>query len=399
MRRHGKINIEPRHLLFIFILFALIVFLINFQQPTYRNVAKEGITANSINESKVLTVRDIFKCGNNTTCMDSISQSMMKVRSAKELLAELDELGKGDSQILLQCHPIAHSIGRMLYKKLSDESKHVADVFQQCDHTCHSGCFHGAMERVFFAGESGGEDHVTPQILREKVPTVCKDFAPQSYGNLKFQCLHGLGHAVVFFNNYNLTDSLKICDLLASDWDSFSCYGGAFMENVAALDKSKRVLNDDPHFPCNAIEEKYRSSCYMMQTSRMLELGFSYEKIGNECENVGTYRNTCMQSLGRDASNDARKDPKSAPICVQLQTEMDKQFCMMGLVYALSDNSWDGRYAFPYCDNLPINYTSFCYRTTITYFVHSIFINKSAVMKSCETYSSYPNCGSIANSG
>ena len=123
-------------------------------------------------EAKAYGMIDVYLCGANQTCMDNISEMMLKTRSAKELLAELDGLGRNDPSVLIQCHPITHSIGRTLYKKLLEGNKHLADVFQECDHTCHSGCFHGAMERVFFADGIGGEDHVIPQILREKIPSL-----------------------------------------------------------------------------------------------------------------------------------------------------------------------------------------------------------------------------------
>lgn len=344
---------------------------------------------------KTISVLDIHRCNNNVTCMDGISGILLESKSAKELLAELDDLGKTDSSILVQCHPITHSVGRSLYKKLSEEGKHIADVFQQCDHTCHSGCFHGAMERLFLSASQDG--HITPQILREKAPTICTSFEYGLEGNLRFQCLHGLGHAILFFNNYNLTDSLKICDLLSIEWDASSCYGGTFMENLVAFDKSKRYVNSDPHFPCNALEEKYKEACYMMQTSRMSELGLSDTDISKECEKAGKYRGACMQSLGRDRSNIARNDPKLATVCTTLNNTNGTQACINGLIYALIDNSWDGRYAFPYCDTLPNNYLFYCYNTSIAYLKNSLHINKTTILNSCTNYSNYLNCTTLVN--
>ncbi len=343
-------------------------------------------------------VYDIFLCGNDPKCMDGITESLLEKKSAIDLLAELDNLGKEKSEILIQCHPIAHSIGRMLYKKLSEDDKHLGDVFQECDHTCHSGCFHGSMERVFFSDEPVGTPHLTMKILKEKSPFICGVFEYSAKGNIKFQCLHGLGHALMFFTDYNLTESLKLCDLQPSGWDQSSCYGGVFMENVFAQNKSQRYLTSDPHFPCNAIEEKYRRDCYVMQTSRMYELGLSYEEIGKECENAGNYRRQCMQSLGRDVSSDARKDPTSATICTNLPTQKDIEFCVDGITYALADNSWDGRYAFPYCDTLSDEHKEYCYTTVIKYLKNSLYFPTAEIAESCEKYSSYDKCKLIVNS-
>ncbi len=341
-----------------------------------------------------LSVRDIYEC-DDAKCMDGVTENLLKEKSAKELLLELEEIGKEDSDVLYYCHPITHSIGRMLYKKLSEENKHLGDVFQECDHTCHSGCFHGAMERVFQLDTT--DTHLIKSTLEEKVPKVCKVFEYGEYGNIKFQCLHGIGHAVMFFLDYNLTESLKLCDLLPSSWDQSSCYGGAFMENIFASNKTKRWLTNDPHFPCNAIDDKYRQDCYIMQTSRMFELGLLPEQIGKECEKAGDYRYQCIQSLGRDVSNDARLNPNNAPVCTKLSTSRDKEFCIAGLVYSLTDNSWDGKYAFPYCDTLPDDLKEYCYKTAISYLINSIYITKQVVTSSCENYSSYPECKSIVS--
>ena len=366
--------------------------------PTLTRTATPAPTLVPINPaSEVQQVSDIFRCDNDANCMDNAAGSLLQTRTTRELLAELDELGKQDRQVLLQCHPAVHAIGRMSYKI----SGNVGDAFQLCDHTCHSGCFHGTMERVFLPDQPHAEGttvvHIPPEVVREKVPTVCEPFGFGLEGNIRFQCMHGLGHAVMFFLNYDLVAALNTCDLLPSRWDETSCYGGVFMENVVAVDKSKRFLSSDPHFPCNAIEDKYINDCYNFQTSRMLELGLSYQEIGNECAQAGIYRNICTRSLGRDVSNDARRDPASANTCTNLIVESDRQQCITGLVYALADNSLDGRYAFPYCDNLGDDYTSNCYRTTLSYLITSLYIPETKVIESCETHSSNPDCGEIVS--
>jgi len=71
------------------------------------------------------------------------------------------------------------------------------------------------VEGVFFS-DAIGIPHVTSDALREKVPTVCENFDYGAHGDTRFQCLHGLGHATLLFTDYNLTESLKICDLLPS---------------------------------------------------------------------------------------------------------------------------------------------------------------------------------------
>ena len=73
-----------------------------------------------------------------------------------------------------------------------------------------------------------------------------------------------------------LTNSLEVCDALEDDWSRSSCYGGVFMENVSnAINEKKNFSPTDYHAPCNRLDAKYRRECYVMQTSRMTEMGLS----------------------------------------------------------------------------------------------------------------------------
>ena len=100
---------------------------------------------------------------------------------------------------------------------------------------------------------------------------------------------------------------MEICDSLAEEWSRNSCYGGVFMENVFNATPETRDLSPtDYHYPCDKLTTKYRGECYVMQTSRMTEMGLGTEAIFKECEKAGEFGEQCMLSIGRDLSNDVR---------------------------------------------------------------------------------------------
>ena len=78
------------------------------------------------------------------------------------------------------------------------------------------------------------------------------------------------------------------------------------MENVITDNKNhftKFISKTSPHYPCNIVDNKYKASCYMMQTSVMLDLvQRNFSKVFELCENATGFETTCYQSLGRDAS-------------------------------------------------------------------------------------------------
>lgn len=303
-------------------------------------------------------------------CLDGLWQDYMVGghHSTTEALALLQCYEDHDSNINVDCHPVAHAIGRITF----GEQGTVDKSFAACDQTCHSGCYHGAMER-FLRGDAPEGTHLTFAELQARAATACATDQPSRF---RFQCLHGLGHAVTYYSGYALDLSLSVCDATGDEWSQSSCWGGVFMENIAAADPTQRDLSaTDYHYPCDKVGEKYRSECYVMQTSRMAEMGLNPSQILDECKKIA-YAESCISSLGRDMSDTARGgNPREASaICEKVDGDLRKA-CTRGVVFALSDNTWDPRWVFPFCRTYegPSD-AIFCYATAINY-LRDIYVN------------------------
>jgi len=123
----------------------------------------------------------------------------------------------------------------------------------------------------------------------------------------------------------------------------------------------------------------------VMQTSRMTEMGLSTEKIFQECERAGDFRQQCMLSAGRDLSNDVRigSARATAQKC-ELVTGENRLACMRGVVYALIDNTWDGRYALPFCATFDQeNDQNACIRASAEYLTGTFEKSTAEVAKEC----------------
>jgi hypothetical protein len=123
------------------------------------------------------------------------------------------------------------------------------------------------------------------------------------------------------------------------------------MENLSSSTPELRDLSPtDYHYPCNKVDTRYRGECYVMQTSRMTEMGLSASRIFEECQKSGEYDLPCTLSIGRDLSNDVRigQSRPTAQKCESVAGER-RLACMRGVIYALIDNTWDGRYVLPFC--------------------------------------------------
>lgn len=216
--------------------------------------------------------------------------------------AIIDKSGGGS---VFDCHQEAHNVGRVGYDAVKQQA------FALCDASCHSGCYHGAMES--FLQEKGTQD------LAKNIDGVCKTFET-SFGN--FECLHGVGHGVMAYLDYDLPETIKNCGKLTGSFAQNSCYGGAFMENVLTgqglgaredQHETKWVNRTDPHFPCDKVDQSYevQTQCYQMQTSWMLYInGYNFEGVVKDCERAPSNMvPICFRSFGRDAAGHTLRNP------------------------------------------------------------------------------------------
>lgn len=351
-------------------------------------LAAVGAFSRSATAAVTPTPTEVKRCvatgAERDRCLDGLFREFLVGHSTAEALKLVDRYGETDTGIRLNCHPIVHAIGRETFRLMGT----IHDAFAACDHTCHSGCYHGAVERFIRADVATGSTpgHVSQEDLRRRVNEACASAAPEL---MRFQCLHGLGHAVMYFTGYQLSAALGICASLQKTWSQRSCYGGVFMENLFSATPERRdVSPTDFHYPCDRVEERYRSDCYLIQTSRMHEMGLSTEELFVECALAGLYRSPCVQSIGRDLSNDVRtKDPKLTARTCERRTAEDRRACIRGVVHALIDNTWDGRYAMPFCANLTAaDDAGFCFRASAKYLVRVFAVPPGRLRGDCRTY-------------
>lgn len=291
----------------------------------------------------------------SSECLDLLFRAGLATQSPGDLLKSIQNNGDADPKLRLSCHPIVHALGREIFRLKGN----IHDAFMSCDQTCHSGCYHGAVERFLRGDEAHLARHVTQDEIARKAAAACDPKAPL---RVYFQCLHGLGHAIMYFTENQIDKSLAACDSLPDSWSREVCYGGVFMENVFSSNPEKRnVSATDYHYPCNEVVPKYRGACYLMQTWRMQEMGLATELLFDECAKAGRFETECAQSIGRDLSNAARGGDSrpAAEQCERAEGE-PRRACIRGVVYALIDNTWDTSYAAPFCSALRDEDSAYC---------------------------------------
>lgn len=260
-------------------------------------------------------------------CFEKHYQKVVAEQSIAQAFSDLKVRYDKSPLVRSLCHPFAHVIGRAAVEKYPD----VADAYTKGDHFCWSGYYHGVMEKILYD---------TPQEdLPATINAIC-DSVPgkASYSFDYYNCVHGLGHGVMYVTDNELFDALVMCDNLDGSWEQESCYGGVFMENVITDFENHHtdyLKPEEPLYPCTAVPEKNKHACYLMQTSYVLKQNsYNFVDAFAQCATAeDNHRDTCYQSIGRDASGSTVSDiTRTKAYCLLGTTDRQRTGCVVGAV-------------------------------------------------------------------
>ena len=303
-------------------------------------------------------------------CYQSGLEKILRTQDTEHALATLDILTRKDPDVLRNAHPYTHHLGRASFAYYKD----VAEAFARCRETFWSGCYHGVLE-----GYLGS----LPEVRADTIAAVCtREIDAWQSTFLQYQCLHGLGHGLTLYFDYQLPTALEGCDALASPWERESCYSGVFMENVVAFlqphhthqegheghaDRPRSLLRpEDPLYPCNAVNESYQRACYRMQSSAILTFSqHDFAKAFQVCAGApAAFVSVCYESLGRDVSGfTLRNAEKTMSLCRQGNPEQATA-CLVGAVKDFIFTHADPQRGLAFCRRLDDASKEGCYAAT-----------------------------------
>jgi hypothetical protein len=277
-------------------------------------------------------------------CFHDHFESITKAYGVKTAFTDLKSLYERDPFVVAQCHQFAHVIGNTA----SEMYPNISDAFKDGDSFCWSGYYHGVVERS------------ASRFSVDTIPKQTNQFCNGVEGKARysfdyFNCVHGLGHGFMLVAKNNLFDALDLCANFTGDWEKQSCYGGVFMENVM-LDNREHHTDylkpNDLLYPCNAVDERYKLQCYLMQTSYALtKNGRDFGKLFDLCERADKgYEDTCAQSIGRDASGQSVSNAtQTYQWCALAHNPRQEQNCITGAVKDFISYHHGTREVMQYC--------------------------------------------------
>ena len=271
--------------------------------------------------------------------------------SPKKAWEYLKRAAVKDDEMILYAHQLAHTIGNITYRRNG------INGIALCDPTFSFGCYHG----------------VTEELLRQSGPrsiaytlNQCRQMFPgeNNYAKGYARCIHGMGHGLLIWEEFNLQKALLDCDLL-EEIDRRYCYDGVFME-YAFSNPEKNVFDDNPWIICTTLDERYRPSCARYLPS-ILETTFNpnLSKIADICLSAptDTLRNHCIDHLGFlvwfQSKNDVKKVNK---LCSGMRDDEYKYQCIARVAEELIFQKYQGwrKNAPALCQTLPEEWRKKC---------------------------------------
>ena len=275
----------------------------------------------------------------DSACYKNIAHLFATEYKMRDVL-QVFEKNEQEPTFFQKCHTTLHFLGQEEYKM----TKNVAKSLSEGTPVCFAGFFHGVLEEYLTDNNLLYNNSKLEKVL----PTLCSASDNFTLKKNYNECLHGLGHALMFATDGELPQSLKLCDALQSDGDRSWCYSGSFMENsTSSTNKdhpSKYLKKDDPFYPCNILGKQYLNMCYTLQSFYFAEIS-KYNWKDNEklCKKVPPdYQAGCFNAIGQNQVGFTQDLDLMKNNCYLMSNREDKDNCIYGVVGGLGERFDDG---------------------------------------------------------
>ena len=277
-----------------------------------------------------------LKC-NTYSCFENKYIFLTREKGINKAFSQIKKDYLNNSIVKINCHQLTHAVGRTSAEK----ELNLSLLFSKGDSLCFSGYYHGVMEQYLF-------EHNLSDLN-----DVCEGFGKaQSFES--YNCNHGIGHGLMYISKNELFESLDKCNSLDQSSKRSQCYSGVFMENVLADNKNhftKFLNTSDIFFPCNSVEDKYKFSCYNIQTNFAYKNLKDYKKMFNACESAANYSHSCYMGIGRIIAGLHIDDLNKIKANCELGNNIEKKNnCIFGAVRVLVLFYSDDKEAKRFCD-------------------------------------------------
>ena len=296
------------------------------------------------NDEATYIPQQIHACAassNKTFCVEDAAKNFTQRYTLPQIFTVFEQ-NDNDKDFFQLCHSTLHFIGQNEFKKIGSVSAALAAG----NPVCFAGYYHGVLEGYLISQHLVPGQASNSQLLAE-IPNLCVKPSTGADKNYN-ECLHGLGHALMYATDSDLPASLKLCDTLQGDSDQQWCYSGVFMENSTSSTNPDHPNQDlkpgDPLYPCDTLGSKYLNMCYTLQSFYFAQLvNYNWAKNFDWCYKVPTaYQDGCINAIGQSQVGFTQDFKIMDENCGLGSNPEQVTTCIQGAVGAINDRYNDG---------------------------------------------------------
>jgi len=299
----------------------------------------------------------ISVCEKDVQCAVNLLQELSNEKESDVILTTFKNL-ISQYERKYACHQFGHHLGMWLYTYMDD----VDQALAQAEMVCGGSIFHGVVQNYLMTEHLANTD--PSEIVFDK---ICSKNENHPYAIERWQCLHGLGHGLSSFYDYDVFEAVKICEQFDPGWEQISCSKGVFMQNVVYnLDTGGGTFDkDDRFYPCNNVDSKWAPQCYHYQTTYFIfQNKFSVTKSFNDCDKITPeeFVKYCYHGMGRQLEQNIRGQiDKAVEFCTEGKKSIYHADCFRGMVMTIVNGNTDPKIGFQYCSLIPEEFKVDCY--------------------------------------
>jgi plastocyanin len=229
-------------------------------------------------------------------------------KDPSEAIKYLEKATIQNGEMVVTTHEFAHIIGREIYKQKGFEG------IKTCSKAFTYGCYHGVTEQMLLT------------LGKESLPSIekeCLKLYPPTENQKRegTDCIHGLGHGLLLWNNLDIDATLRYCDTLSASLRS-SCWDGVFME--FSTSDMPSFVSEDPWKLCRELSDAHQEKCASYIVQMYLE---------SRTFNAKSFADMCMQA----------PSPHFARQCIRWTGYLITEFSQGGTDYIVSECKSMGR--------------------------------------------------------
>lgn len=322
------------------------------------NTEGQNASSNNYKTDKSYAEQIIANCKANMHCSVSALNNMTKKENQQVVLATFSNLVLLYDKSNYPCHATAHHLGMWLYGYTTNLEKALSYTEQLCGGAVSHGILQG-----FFMTQRLHNVNSTKIILTN----LCPQIQDNPYSIIRWQCLHGIGHGLAEFYDYDIVAAVNRCDELKPGWEQISCSKGLFMQNTVHYYETGKgdFDKDDIFFPCDKVSIKYAPSCYHYQTSYILKQNnFKTSTSFDECDKItpGTLVKYCYGGMGRQLSYTAYFNmTRGIANCYVGKQSIYQTDCLRGMLMTVVNRDTNIDKGFQFCSLSQEDFKANCY--------------------------------------